>query len=125
MSVGVVEIGVVEKIENFPPELEILAFCDRNFLVHGEVPLLETRPAADATLGSDIELTQWRILKVVRVEPKAAVGLGAEFLKWSPRTNGTPVPTIASQPTSRRSSRLNNCRVSAPERNISSSKPSQ
>ena len=42
-----------------------------------------------------------------------------------PIANGIPVPTIASQPTSRRSSRLNNCFVSAPERNINKSNPIQ
>ena len=38
--------------------------------------------------------------------------------------NGSPVPTITSQATLRRSSRPNKCRVSMPEMNISSSRPS-
>ncbi len=43
----------------------------------------------------------------------------------SPRTNGIPVPTIASQLTSRRSSRVNSWRASDPDRNISKSRPNQ
>ena len=58
VTVGIIEIGVVEEIENLPAELEVLAFSDRDFLVNSEVPLLEPRTAADTTLRSDIELTQ-------------------------------------------------------------------
>ena len=46
-----------------------------------EVPLVKPRAAADAALRADIEVTELGILKVVGVEPKAAVGLGVELLK--------------------------------------------
>jgi len=55
----------------------------------------------------------------------ASAGPASQGPKPSARRNGIPVPTMASQLTSRRSSRVNGSRVSAPDRNISNSGPSQ
>src|SRR5580692_4300756 len=82
MTVWIVKISMVENVEDLRPELEILVFGYRNFLVDREVPLVKPRTAADAALRADIEVTELGILKVVGVEPKTATGLWVQFLKW-------------------------------------------
>src|SRR5579863_9634372 len=81
MSVGIVEIRMVENIEYLRPELEETAFIYGEFLVDRKVPLVEPGTAADTALSTDIKVTQLRILKVVRVEPESAVGLWVKFLE--------------------------------------------
>ena len=51
-------------------------------------------------------------------------GRGSHGAAKTAARNGSPVPTTTSQATLRRSSRPNKCRVSMPEMNISSNRPS-
>ena len=80
------------------------------------------------TTGTDVTATP--TARMMIIESRFPFGPSSDGLisigaNTSPSANGSPVPTTVSQPTSRRSSRVKSCWVSAPLRNISSSNPSQ
>ena len=74
------------------------------------------------TTGKDVTATPTAEMMITEIRlpfGPAKAGRISQGPSANPRTKGIPVPTIVSHPTSRLSSRLNNCCVSAPDRNIS------
>src|SRR2546426_8577574 len=51
VSGGVVELGVVEKIEELGSELHRHALADPSVLVNGEIPVVETRSVEELPVG--------------------------------------------------------------------------
>src|SRR5215469_15175337 len=76
VAVHVVKMCVIRHIKDIPSELEMLAFADRDLLLHGYIRGVQTRTAADSPLRSAVTPEGRRIVAV-----ENCVG-GARGLGW-------------------------------------------
>ena len=85
---------MVEEVEDFRTELEILGLTKSNLLVDGEIPVIKARTAADGALSAIVKLAERRIRKIIRVEivtwrSEAKRGVGLPGIQYLERRNQT------------------------------------